>query len=311
MGNLDNTSYYSQFSLEDQITTNVIDFLKWGLLEIGGFQTINRGQSNIYGNDASALRIVGLENIPLGKVWGSYRNDWVWESGITTSIPSTPFSVSGIYVNNTFYTNGTNVEGTGWYVDYSRGWIVFDNPIPSSYNIQVPRTERYIHVYNQDNPMFTEITTNYFNGQYWNQPGSGVDNVANFAKSNLPAIFVGIQNYTSDPLELGSRSKWVTATINFDIFATNPSDRKKLSDICYLLESKSFHTYNINSAPRPLTASGTTHSNTKTWPELVNNYGNNTARFKESARLIKNNIQSGPIKHCQVTIGLEIPVYIY
>lgn len=310
MGNLDGSLYYSQHSLEDQILINVIDFIKWGLLEIGAFQTINKGQSDVHGNDASRLRCVGLENINSGTVWGHYRNNWVWESGVNLTYPGNILSISGIYVNDAFYPNGSFVNGTGWYTDYSRGWIVFSNPVPTSYIVQVPRTERYVNVYPQENPLFTEITTNFFNGQYWNQQGSGIDSVANFAKSNLPAIFVDVSSYDSRPLEIGSRAKWTTARINFNIFATNPSDRKKISDLCYNLEDKSFITYNINSVARPLTTSGTISNNAMTWPQMVSNYGNNKASFLNNAQMIKNNNQNTPIKHSQVSIGIEIPVYL-
>lgn len=309
MGNLDGIRYYSDYTLEDQFQYNIIDFISYGLLEVGAFINIRKGQRDSFNNDQSLLRPVSIQNYPSNKIYGGLKNNWVWESGVSVN-GTTPISISGIYVNNTFIPNGTTVAGTGWYIDYQRGWVVFNNQLTGNPSVQIEHTLRHVNVLPADSQFYKHIITEYQNRENWNINGSGIDNINFESKAFLPAIFVDVRKYSSNPLEIGSRSKWALANVNFEIFATNPGDRKRLSDICYMMEHKSFNVYNLNTAPRPLTVSGTISQSAQTWPNLVNNYPLGRARFEMDAVMSKNNSVIFPIQYASVRIGCKMPVSI-
>lgn len=312
MANLDNVNYFAEYSFEDQVLQNVITFIKYGLLEIGAFYNIRRGQSDAVGNDASRLRPVGIQGIQNYTIYGGLKSDWIWESGISLKYNGElPISISGIWVNNSFIPNGTKYAGTGWYINYNNGWVVFNHPIQSTGMVQVEHSLRAVGVYSCESKIYKNIINNYMNRDDWNAMGSGIDNNNYNYRAYLPALFVDIISYNSEPMEIGTRNKWANATLSLNSVAMTPEERKRISDICLMLEDKSFTGYNINNAPRPLSVSGTINSGALTWPNLTTNYPIGPLRFLENASFSRNtNNLVSPIQQSRVTIDLEFPVII-
>ena len=58
MANLDGLNWYGDWTIEDKIIYNVINFLKWGLLEIGAYYNISKDQVNYNGANESILQPV-------------------------------------------------------------------------------------------------------------------------------------------------------------------------------------------------------------------------------------------------------------
>lgn len=312
MGYLDGVDFYAEYSIEDQITHNVINFLTYGLLEIGAYYNINKGQLDSKGQDASLLRSVSVPGIANNRVWQGQKHNWVWESGIQLSFAggTQPIAISGIYVDNVFVANNSAYAGTGWYIDYPRGCVIFAYPIGANSTVQVPHTERHLNVYSTDTQFYRDVVGFYQDRSNYTMAGSGLDGMKFANKAYLPAIFVSTNINGSVPIEIGSRSKMAKADIEFHVFAVNPSDRKKATDLCYNMEEKSIIVFNLNTIPHPLTVSGTIYPSSFIYPYLQNNYSNGVARFGGNAKVLKRSDVVLPIQYGKVSIPIECPVYL-
>ncbi len=311
MAYLDGVTYYGQPSLEDNILQNVVGMLKYGLLELGAYTNIAKDAVDYNGNNASLLRPASLPGVTNNTVYEGLTNDWVWESGITrknSAVPA-PLSISGIFINDTFYPAGTTYLGANWYVNYSHGAVIFSSGLSAGTTVKVPRSERAVHTYSVDSPYYNNILAYYRDRNNWSVQGSGIDNLPSNHRAFLPAVFVGLEKYSSVGMEQGSRNKITTATISFNIFAGNASDRRKLTDICFMLEEKAFSTFKYGVAPSQLSISGTIYPSSMTFPQLVANYTGPLARFTGDAVLVKNYMHL-PIQYAQIKVGLEIPTIV-
>jgi hypothetical protein len=134
-----------------------------------------------------------------------------------------------------------------------------------------------------------------------------MDNYTPGSKSYLPCIFVGISNYNSTPKELGWNAKYVEGLIEFEILANNPSDRKRLSDLCYNLENDSFVVYDINSSPKALNINGELINNVD-YRKLSLTYPLCLGTFSENGTVSKSQAYY-PLHYGKVRIGFEIPIH--
>ena len=307
MSNLNGLQFYGESTLEDIITRNITSFLSYGFLELGAYYNISKDQVDRFGNNESVLRPAVIQDVPNYTVYRGIKNDWVWESNIhiKSSGGRQPIQISGIYVNNIFYATGQSVLGTGYYIDYSRGRVVFNHQLPSNYTVKCPHSLRYVQVYEQDSQEYRKINFDWANRT--SATGLWYDNEL---KAYLPCVFVKVKRYdTVKGLELGGRAKVTNVFMEFDVFSENKADDRRLSDILYLLESKSVLFFDAAHAPYPLTSSGTIGSSPLTWPQLVSGYLlSNGIRFNEDATVSK--IQRIlPIKHSKVSISLDMNIY--
>lgn len=307
MSNLDGIQFYGNPTLEDIITRNLTSFLSYGLLELGAYYNIQLDQTDRYGNNESVLRPAVIQGVPNRTIYRGVKNDWVWESGITIKSTggSQPIQASGINVNGIFYATGQSVLGTGYYIDYSRGRVVFDHQLPANSTVKCPHTLRYVQVYEQDSQEYRKINYDWANRT--SATGSWYDNEL---KAYLPCIFVKVKRYdTLKGLELGNRAKVSNVFIEFDVFSENSADDRRLSDILYMLEDKPVLFFDIVNAPYPLTASGTISSNALAWPQLVSGYLlSNSPRFNQDAYVAKIP-RTLPIYHSKVTISLNMNIF--
>ena len=83
-------------TLSQQLQDNLVEFFSWGLIDKGGFFNVNIPAVGLYGGNKHQLRLVDDPNYTAGQVWEGYRNNWVWESGLSTS--TQPIAVSGVFV---------------------------------------------------------------------------------------------------------------------------------------------------------------------------------------------------------------------
>lgn len=307
MSYLNNTTLYTKASHEDYIVGNITNMLAYGMLEIGAFYNITLGQLDEVGNDVSYLRVASAQNVTPYTQYNSNRQ-WVWETGVTMADPAapTPISVSGIYCNNIFYPTGTKVLGTGYYIDYRSSKVVFEYPVTGS--IRMERAERGVNIYSADADIYRQILQGYrtFNSSI---AGSGNDLIAQNTRGYLPCVAVGVHSFTSTPIEIGSRSKWVNARVSFDIFANNASDRKRLASLIYMLEDKSFKSYDPDLAPARFNNNGSLASTALTFPILSNSYSRGDMKFKKDGKFIKND-KSLPLQYANVSISVETPVHL-
>jgi len=298
MSNLEGLTWYGDPTLEEIVLQNLISFMRYGLLEIGAFYNVTSGSltpQSFYGSGISDYsRFRGL------------KNDWIWESDITLKYTggTQPTRPSGIFFNNAFVPTGSTILGTGFTIDYSRGQVVFHNPLNSGYansGIKANYSIRMAHVYSQDEQEYRHIR-NFLQSQ----PSGAFDQTP---KGYLPAICVAVDSLTTDRgIELGGRGKYTNVGIQFDIIANNSYEVKKLADICYMMETKTFPLYNIQTSPKPLNISGQLTSQANTWPNLVTGHLLGHARFEEDARMQRIN-PAIPTNFRRVFISLQIPVF--
>lgn len=308
MSYLDNITYYTEYTHEDYIVRNVMEMLSYGLLEMSAFVNISRGQFDELGNDVSKLRMVGGQGIINNTRYGSLR-PWVWETGVSmanSNAPS-PISISGIYCNNNFYPTGTKVLGTGYHVDYRYSHIVFEYPVTGT--IQVNRSEKTVGVYSSDSQVYHQLLRGYRTQADYNISGSGYDLINFNAMSQLPCVIVNLAGYNSKALEIGSRAKMNSAKISFDIFSREASDRKRLSNLIYMLEDKSFKSYDIKRASGHLNTNGSLSIHAKTYPELCTAFSKPDIKFMRDARLVKSD-KYLPLGYANVSISVESPIYL-
>lgn len=305
MSNLEGINYYGQYSLEDIILYNIIDFVRYGLLEIGGYVNIAKDQTNYLGNDLSRLNpIVGVSGVDNYKIYRGAKSDWVWETNINLKSTGlvTPFVPSGIYVNNTFYPTGTAPTGNAYVLDFTRGQVAFASGLTQNDIVQVPHALRMVDVHPIDSQEFTQLAEN------WNQ-SAGTGNIYSIRQyTNLPAVFIDVPSYsTIKGVQLGSRGKETDARIDFTIVSANPFDTHKLSSIFYMMETKSIPLYDLNNITFALNDFGQIVNPSGTWPVLTQNtlY---QGRFKENAKVSKIRVPN-PLFARNVTISLQLDTF--
>jgi hypothetical protein len=138
-------------TLNNELQDNIVEFLEWSLLQKGNYMNVTLGELSPEGVDYSKLRLSSNSAFASGKAWEGFRQNWVWQSGVSYSPPpivgtsNARPGISGVYVNNTFYPSSTS--GTYAHkVDYFNGRIVFDNPIPVNSVVKAEYSYKYINI---------------------------------------------------------------------------------------------------------------------------------------------------------------------
>ena len=294
MSLLDGLNHYGDTTLSDLLIDNLVQFLNHGFLEIGAYINVPSGKVSYNGGDMSRMNPVFATGATNYTIWRGTKNNWVWESNITLKYASgtQPIVATGIYLN------GSSTP-TGYYIDFSRGQVVFNSPQPSNSLVQVPHTLRAVQVYRCDSNEYREIESN------WRQVNtSGIYN--NQYKAYLPAVFVDISKFeTIRGSQLGSRMKFVKANVNFEIFTNNDYELKRLIDILYMLEEKSIKLFHPENSPRPLNYRGELINPSSTYVNLIEQYPYGDARFNGEAMTYKSPPKDMPIRRGRVEVGLE------
>lgn len=298
-------------TLNNELQDNLIEFLDWGLLQKGNYQNVTLGEMSIDGNDMSKLRMSSNEHFIAGKAWEAFRQNWVWQSGITyTPSPivgnnNTKPGISGVYVDNNFYSSNT----TGPYahtVDYFNGRIIFNNPIPTGSLVQAEYSYKYINVvYATAIPWLREIQyrTLDFPASFTLQD-KGDFELPPEMRVQLPAIAIEIvPKRTMRGYQLGG-GQFVETDVLFHCIAEDEFTRNKLVDIISLQNDKTIYMFDSNkiaqSGTFPLDYMGVPVSGALRYPELVNNYTKGSLRLKNSSvqgmELINSNFYAGIVR---------------
>lgn len=262
---------YGDVTVSDQLKANFVDFLNWGFLEIGAFVNVTIPTTTLVGGEGPhKLRAVRDPNFTNGRVWESQRMNWVYESGISYGIQ--PISVSGIYVNGTFYPGAS----TGTYahiVDYRNGRIIFNTAIATSSSITCEYSYKLVNVVDVDSNVFKTIQADSFNSLDSNIPvSSGEWSKQAQSRTQLPCIGIDVvPEVDFTPKQLGG-GQYKHQTIAFHVMAENSSTRNKLCDIITSQKDRTLMLYDMNKVADAnsfaLTSSGNLNSGG------VNNYRN-------------------------------------
>jgi hypothetical protein len=308
-------------TLNNELQDNIVEFLEWSLLEKGNYMNVSLGELSPEGVDYSKLRMSSNSSFPSGKAWESFRQNWVWQSGVSytpspivgnnSSIPG----ISGVYVNNTFYPSSTN--GTYAHkVDYFNGRIIFNNPIPTSSIVKAEYSYRYINiVYANSLPWLAEVQYSSLDlDTDFNTLNKGKYDLPTEARVQLPAIAIEVvPRRTMRGYQLGG-GQFVETDLLFHCLAEDEYTRNKLVDIISLQNEKTIYMFNSNDIARsgafPLDYRGFPVSGALRYPDLVERYYRGSLRLKNSnvqnMKLINSNFYAGIVRMTLETIETSV-----
>lgn len=266
----------SKASLNAQLEANVVSFINWGMLEIGGFGNVTTTASGAYGGNQSTLSLMKDPRYTNGQVWQGFRQNWVYESGIQWA--TQPINISGVYVNGTFYPSDT----TGTYkhfVDYPQGRVIFDSPISTTATVKVEYSYKYVNVVDAETPWFRTVQQRSYrlDDSQFRAAGSGEWAAISENRVQLPVVIVEIDTTRNfSPYQLGD-GQYVKQNVNLHVIAETPFDRNQLIDILSLQNEKTILMYDRNtvrdSGLMPLDYRGALVSGARTYPDLVRDEG--------------------------------------
>lgn len=304
-------------TLGNEIQDNLVEFFDWALLEKGNYQNITLGELSPNGNDYSKLRQSSNPNYPSGLAWEGFRQNWIWQSGVSFSpapivgtnnaIPG----ISGVYVDDTFYPSDTS--GTYSHkVDYYNGRILFDNPVSSGSKVQAEYSYKYINIiYANSLPWLREIQYRSLDfPSSFNSNNRGEFMIPSESRVQLPAIAVEIvPKRTLRGYQLGG-GQFVDTDVLFHCLAEDEFTRNKLVDIVSLQNEKTIWMFDsnkiANSGDFPLNYLGIPVSGALRYPDLVYQYYKGKMRFKNSSvqnmELINSNFYAGIVRMTIETI---------
>jgi hypothetical protein len=301
---------FYEFEMSDTLVSNIINWLRYGFLEMGAFTNVrfslpNSGYTNL--KAAYDERYGGI-----GKIYEGIGPSWVWESGVSPiGTNQTPFQVSGIYVNNTFYP--TSTSGTHSYtVDYERGRIVFNNALSSTSTVKCEYTIRDIGVFNIDSSNFKSLVDNYLDNfdNMDENPGSGLASILKENRIWLPSVFVDIQDRTNEGLQLGG-GEISTFAMFYHVFADKPFENKRIMDTISNQDFKTLHLYDINTAPHKLNRDGSIPSGILPYTSLATRESPYflTFAYIASSRANKT-LDVSDVFRSQITQSVEVSRYL-
>ncbi len=308
-------------TLNNELQDNIVEFLEWSLLEKGNYMNVSLGELSPEGIDYSKLRISSNSSFPSGKAWEGFRQNWIWQSGVSYNPPPIVGNnhaipgISGVYVNNVFYPS--NTSGTYAHkVDYFNGRVVFSNTIPTNSVVKAEYSYRYINVvYANSLPWLTEVQYSSLNlGEDFDDLNKGKYDIPAEARIQLPAIAIEIvPRRTLKGYQLGG-GQWVDTDILFHCLAEDEYTRNKLVDIISLQNDKTIYMFNSNAIARsgsfPLDYHGFPVSGALRYPDLVENYYRGNLRLKNSSvqnmKVINSNFYAGIVRMTLETIETSI-----
>lgn len=233
-------------TLSNILLDNFIALYDWGLLDRGQFYNIEIPQSGIYGGDRHKLRLAGDPNYASGQVWEGYRQNWVWESGISATTEQ-PISISGVFVDDTFYATGNVTKP--FYIDYPNGRVVFDTALASTSTVQLEYSHKWVQVVPaQGVPWFRQIQQ----GSFRNEEGFQVNDSGGWVqlgqtRVQLPAIAIEVVPARSmQGYQLGG-GQWINNDLIFYVISENHWECTNLVDSILYQNDRTVHLFNPTS----------------------------------------------------------------
>lgn len=262
------------------VRDNIISFYDWGFLDKGGFQNINSPASGMYGGNKNQLKLVKDENYQDGQVWQSFRKNWVWETGVSTN--TQPIAISGITKNNTFLPYSYNSSsgfycGSGYRIDYPQGRIIFDTAIPTTSNVSLNYSYKWVAVDKSDAyPFFQQIQQGSFRLNENFFTGSGLWNQLSQTRVQLPAVIINtVPNTNSMPLQLGG-GQWLNIDVMYYVIAETESSCSNLASMILYQNNRVIKLFDTNSVyqsgSNPLSYRGDLKSKSYDYRYLVDNH---------------------------------------
>lgn len=257
--------------LSDSLETNLVEFFNWAFLNIGGFFTVTIPSSGAYGGNEHVLRPVRDNYYSNGRVWQSFRKNWVWEDSLDYGIQ--PISISGIFVDNEYFP----ASGGTYNIDYINGRIIFNTGISTNSTVTCEYSYKYYNITNNKYDILRRIQFNSFrvDNREFSLFGSGDWDVNPNIRQQLPLINIRVSpSKRFEGKEIGGLSAWIYQDVEIDIAAESDWDFKQACDfITNDTYQKTIRLFNkqsiLENSDYPLQYDGTLNPAAKTYPELV------------------------------------------
>jgi hypothetical protein len=319
--NLNGFDSVFETTLNNELQDNIVEFLDWGLLEKGNYFNVTKDEISPNGKDYSLLRMSSNLHFPSGKAWEGFRQNWVWQSGVSYSPAPLVGSnhakpgISGVYVNDTFYSS--SVTGTYAHkVDYFNGRIIFDSPIPTGSKVQAEYSYKYINViYANALPWIREVQYRTLDiSSNFSLNNKGEFNLPSESRVQLPAIAVEVvPKRTMAGYQLGG-GQFIYTDVLFHCLAEDEITRNKLVDIVSMQNDKTILLFDSNalaaSGKFPLDYAGVPVSGALRYPDIVTQYTFDKAFLKNSTvqgmELINSNFYAGIVRLTVEIISTKI-----
>lgn len=292
-------------TLSNLLIDNFVSFYDWGFLDKGGFYNIRGGTTDIYGGDKSILKPLRVPGKADGAVWQSYKENWVWETGVSVG---QPIPISGVYVGGTFYPTGNTVKP--FTLDYRNGNVTFTSGIPLNSTVKLEYSHKYINVVRANGvPWFRELQSGSFrnNNNDFAVHGSGTWAQLGQSRVQMPTVAIDVSS-SSDfvPYELGG-GQWVNNDITFYVITEKDWECRNIMDQISFQNDRDIYLYDTNLIAEndafPLTSNHSLKENTLPsglYPNLVDNYRyRNCYIYDSKCRPIvelNNNLYMGTVK---------------
>ena len=297
---------------KENLEINILEFCRWSCLGIGAFYNFFLPGSGAYGGSFTRLRLSEDPNYLEGQVWEGPRQDWVWESGVQYS--TQPIAISGVYVDGTFYPNGSAVPvGGNFSINYPYGRILFQNPLATDSVVECEYSARLWQFSPASVPWWRGVQYNSLRPddfQYLSY-GSGAWSVMAEHRVQLPHVIVDCtprQSFVGWQLGLGTR---VSQEVMFHILGEEQYDTKTMSDIITAQREKTIILFDKNailaSGAMPLNPDGTIASGARCYPDLVHDFEISRAAILEMSSDYVTN--SPPLYHSAIraTVQVDVP----
>ncbi len=274
-----------QASVFNVVQDNLIEYFDYGLLEKGNYFNVEKDELAYNGQDFSRLRLDSVGSYAAGQVWSGFRSNWVWQGGITVDGLDPPIvgtdpdhpGISGVYINGNFEPT-SGVGPYKHYVDYFKGRVIFDNPLPTGSIVQAEFSYKYINViYANSVPWLRQIQreTLYPTSDFLDQ-NKGKWELPQDARLQLPAIAIEmVPNRTFKGYQLGG-GQFIYTDVLFHCIAEDDYTRNQLLDMVSFQNDKTIFAFDTNllnqSDKFPLDFRGTPVPSALAYPELIQQY---------------------------------------
>lgn len=253
----------------DQLEANLLTWFQWAMLAAGGFVNVSIPTSGLYGGDFSRLRRADDPNYDAGRVWEGVRKDWVWETGVECPAAQ-PIRVSGAFVDGAFVP-----VGTGLYVDYPNGRLVFAEPRAAS-GVRCEHSYRLVQGYTVACDWWQALQPGSFrvdDGQFLQQGSGGWDVLAQ-SRVQMPAVVVeAVMNATRTPKQIGDLTQRTRQDVLFHVLAEDRAHETFLHDALTAQKEKTLLGFDKDAVfaadAWPLDAYGSPNPSGLMYPDLV------------------------------------------
>ena len=252
-----NQSNYSKI-----ISQSIVSWLDYAFYLDGG-----------YINTSGNLKKVAHPLYPEGRVWGSNKKNWVWE------------------------TDNTSISGSGYTINYVDGLVIFN-----SVQTSVTASYSFKNIF-----VFDTKDNSFFRGN-----SEGLDVYEGVFRENsiqLPAIGVELGSSNSNPHALGTYGRDVRQDVLLNVFHKNSEIVERISDILYNQVDSSIGLFDFyqsySSGYFPMNLDGSLINRSGTYNNLIYNYPYTQARNNscyisdteiESVSKLDNNLYHGTVR---------------